>query len=83
MQISRRGSYRPDILIFPDEPAPASEYPFVASSGLIRWPENEGYLSINRNIRELASVHVETPKPKNESSVIKFDGHDKKRHHRH
>lgn len=56
MKISGRNSFRPDTLLFPDEPAPAVEYPFVASSGLMQWPENNGYLSINRNIRELSIV---------------------------
>lgn len=59
MKISGRNSFRPDTLIFPDEPAPDIEYPFAASSGLMQWPENNGYLSIDRNIRELSLVRAE------------------------
>ena len=79
MQISARGALRPDVLIFPDESAPAIEYPFFASSGLIRWPENNAFLSINGNIRELAFVlRVETPEPKKELDVIKIKGDEPK-----
>ena len=65
MKISGRNSFRPDTIVFPDEPAPAVEYPFVASSGLMQWPEDKGYLSINSNIRELSIWEL----PKDESVV--------------
>lgn len=72
--ISEHGSFRPDVLKFPDEAAPSGEYPFFTSSALMTWPTNErGYLSINGNIRELKRKKaepkkkspVETPPPKN------------------
>ena len=71
IKISGRNSFRPDTLLFPDEPAPAVEYPFVASSGLMQWPENEGYLSINRNIRELSIVNSPEIKPNDEPVIVR------------
>lgn len=62
--ISKHGSSRPDVLKFPDETSPSSEYPFFTSSALMTWPTNErGYLSINGNIREIKRRLKPEPKP--------------------
>lgn len=53
-EIARRGGVRPVTAVFPDEPAPEGNYPFVSSSALLKWPNDErAYFSVNRNIREI------------------------------
>ena len=52
--IARRDVVRPDAAVFPDEAAPEGNYPFVSSSALLKWPDDDrAYFSINRNIREI------------------------------